>query len=255
MKNLIQFLFLDFLKSRFIVGYMVFLFLLSIGLFVFTNDPDKGMLGIGNLILLIVPLTSSLFSTISLYNSFDFTRVLLTQTLSRNKVFTANLIAINFSLIFAFLFGIGIPFVMFSGGEKIFVFLFTGLMLSLIFCNLSAAVVYKVSDKVKGIGTVLFIWLYFSIIYDGLMLLFVQAMSDYPIEEYAMSLCLLNPIDMCRILIMFNMDISVLMGLTGAVIQKFLGSSTGKIILTIGLSIWAIVPYYIAQSFFSKKDF
>jgi Cu-processing system permease protein len=144
---------------------------------------------------------------------------------------------------------------MFSGGEKIFVFLFTGLMLSLIFCNLSAAVVYKVSDKVKGIGTVLFIWLYFSIIYDGLMLLFVQAMSDYPIEEYAMSLCLLNPIDMCRILIMFNMDISVLMGLTGAVIQQFLGSSIGKIILTIGLSIWAIVPYYIAQSFFSKKDF
>ncbi len=213
------------------------------------------MLGIGNIILLLVPLTSSLFTTISLYNSFDFTRVLLTQTLSRNKVFTANLIAINLSLVFAFLFGVGVPFIAFSGGERIFVFLFSGLMLSLIFCNLSAMVVYKVPDKVKGIATVLFIWLYFSIVYDGLMLLFVQAMSDYPIEEYAMMLCLLNPIDMCRILIMFSMDISVLMGLTGAVIQQFLGSSIGIIILVISLLIWSIIPIIIAKKYFNKKDF
>ncbi|MFY8020247.1 MAG: ABC transporter permease [Bacteroidia bacterium] len=255
MKNLIQFLFLDFLKSRFIIGYLFLLFLLSAGLFVFTEDPDKGMLGIGNIILLIVPLTSSLFTTISLYNSFDFTRVLLTQTLSRNKVFIANVLAINMALVFAFLFGVGIPFIAFAETGKIFVFLFSGLILSIIFCNLSAMVVYKLPDKVKGIGTVLFIWLYFSIIYDGLMLLFVQAMSDYPIEEYAMGLCLLNPIDMCRILIMFSMDISVLMGLTGAVIQQFLGSTTGFIIISFSLIIWMIVPFLLAKNYFGKKDF
>ena len=231
------------------------MFLLSAGLFVFTEDPDIGMLGIGNIILLIVPLTSSLFTTISLYNSFDFTRVLLTQTLSRNKVFIANVLAINMALVFAFLFGVGIPFIAFAETGKIFVFLFSGLILSIIFCNLSAMVVYKLPDKVKGIGTVLFIWLYFSIIYDGLMLLFVQAMSDYPIEEYAMGLCLLNPIDMCRILIMFSMDISVLMGLTGAVIQQFLGSTTGFIIISFSLIIWMIVPFLLAKNYFGKKDF
>jgi len=67
-------------------------------------------------------------------------------------------------------------------------------------------------------------------------------------------LSFLNPIDLGRIQILLQMDISALMGYTGAVFREFFGTTLGVIISFIGLACWIIVPLIISLKKFKKKD-
>ena len=145
--------------------------------------------------------------------------------------------------------------VFFSDGSFIPNMMQTITFLTLIFSSISSFIAYKIDEKVKGIGITIFLGIFFLAIYDGMVLLLIQAMSDYPIEQYGILLTLFNPIDMCRILFIFKMDISALMGLTGAVMQKFIGSQLGAMIIYCVLFIWAIIPLSFATKFFIKKDY
>jgi Cu-processing system permease protein len=64
----------------------------------------------------------------------------------------------------------------------------------------------------------------------------------------------LNPIDLGRIQILLQMDISALMGYTGAVFRDFFGNSTGILLSFLGLFIWIIFPMMISMKKFGKKD-
>jgi len=255
MFNCLQYILLDNLKNRFVIGYLTLLLAASTGLLFLSQDADKGILGISNIVLLMVPLVSSIYSGISLYNSADFTRLLLTQPLTRMQIFFANFLAVGLTMVTVFVIGIGIPMIVFSSGEKVFTILITGIALSMIFPALSTLVCLSVTDKVRGIGAVLFLWLYFAVVYDGILLFFIRMMSDYPIERYALLLTLLNPVDLCRILIMFSMDISALMGLTGVVLQEFMGTGLGKTVIYLTLFLWLFLPTLFAARLFFKKDF
>jgi Cu-processing system permease protein len=64
----------------------------------------------------------------------------------------------------------------------------------------------------------------------------------------------LNPIDLSRIIVMLTFDYAALMGYTGAVFQKFFGSSLGVILSSIMLLVWIIVPFLLGSWMFSRKD-
>jgi Cu-processing system permease protein len=64
----------------------------------------------------------------------------------------------------------------------------------------------------------------------------------------------LNPIDLGRIYLMLQMDVSALMGYTGATYKDFFGSSVG-LLYTLGIMlIWMVVPVLLAVRSFNKKD-
>jgi Cu-processing system permease protein len=50
------------------------------------------------------------------------------------------------------------------------------------------------------------------------------------------------------------MDVSALMGYTGAVFKDFFGSLFGSVIVTIILLLWIIIPIWISTKKFQKKD-
>ena len=85
-------------------------------------------------------------------------------------------------------------------------------------------------------------------------MLLIFALSDYPIEKFTIALASLNPIDLARIFIMLKMDISALMGYTGAVYKKFFGGYFGSLYTVVILLIWAIVPFLISLRAFKRKD-
>ena len=98
------------------------------------------------------------------------------------------------------------------------------------------------------------LWFYFALIFDGLMLLILFAFSDYPLERLTLLLSSLNPIDLGRIFIMLKMDVSALMGYTGALYKNFFGSYSGML-FTIGIMlVWMAVPLVLAIQAFKKKD-
>ena len=82
-------------------------------------------------------------------------------------------------------------------------------------------------DKAKGIGLSLMIWFYCAIVFDGQVLLFLFSFSDYPLEKAMTLLAALNPVDLGRIMILLQLDISALMGYTGALYQKFSAAAMG----------------------------
>ena len=244
----------DILRNRVMLGYTAFLFIVSISLFQMEVNSSKAMLSLLNIVLIVVPLISMIFSTIHWYNSYEFIELMLTQPISRKKVLLSEYTGISSSLVTAFLIGVGVPVCIYNFNDTGVSLLLIGSLLTMIFTSLAFLASVKSKDKARGIGVALLLWFYFALIYDGLVLLILFAFSDYPLEKITLVLSSLNPVDLGRIFIMLNMDISALMGYTGAMYKDFLGSSAGMI-YTLGiLIIWVLVPLTIAIRSFNKKD-
>jgi Cu-processing system permease protein len=87
------------------------------------------------------------------------------------------------------------------------------------------------------------------------MVLFIMfSFADYPLEKATLVMAALNPIDLARVIVLLQMDISALMGYTGALFREWLGSSAG-IATAVGiLLLWATLPMLLAVRIFRKKD-
>jgi len=80
-------------------------------------------------------------------------------------------------------------------------------------------------------------------------------LGNYPLEKISLVLTFLNPIDLSRILLMLKLDISALLGYTGAVFNKFFGSYLGYILSFVALAVWVVIPLYFINRVSMKKDF
>src|SRR5512133_2714027 len=99
----------DILRNKIVLAYTVFLFIISMSFFQMEENSGKAVLSLLNIVLIVVPLVSIVFSTIHWYNSYEFIELMLTQPISRKKVLWSEYTGISSSLITAFLIGVGIP--------------------------------------------------------------------------------------------------------------------------------------------------
>ena len=233
---------------------MAFLFIISMSFFQMEENSSKALMSLLNIVLIVVPLVSLVFSTIHWYNSYEFIELMLTQPVSRKKVLLSELVGIAGSLLAAFFIGVGIPVMIYSFDSTGIALLMVGGMLTLVFTAIAFLASVKSRDKAKGIGAALLLWFYFALIYDGLVLIILFSFSDYPMEKFTLLLSSLNPIDLGRIYLMLQMDISALMGYTGAVYKDFFGSSMG-LLYTLGIMlVWMVLPVWLALRAFNRKD-
>jgi Cu-processing system permease protein len=254
MNKVTKYVLYDIIRNRFIMGYTLLLAAVSLSFFSFDSDPNKGLLSLLNIILMVVPLVSIIFSTIHFYNSYEFIELLSAQPLSRRSIFLSEYIGVAASLSLAFLIGVGIPTMIFEGTERGIILIISGLMLTLSFVSLAFLAAVITRDKAKGMGLALIIWFYFALVYDGLVLGILFSFSDYPLEKVMLVLTALNPTDLARIMVLMKMDISALMGFTGAVFQDFFSTDYGLIIALSVLMVWVIWPVALATRIFRKKD-
>ena len=254
MLKLSRYVLYDILRSKIVIAYTLFLFVVSMSMFQMEESNSKAILSLLNIILIVLPLISLVFTTIHYYNSYEFIELMASQPMSRSKILLSEYAGVSISLVSAFLLGAGIPIMIYAADSTGFAMLFTGTCLTLVFTSLAFFASVMARDKAKGIGLVLLLWFYFALIYDGLVLLVLFSFSDYPLEKITLLFSALNPIDMGRIFIMLQMDVSALMGYTGALYKDFFGSGTG-IFFTAGIMfLWIIIPLLIAMRKFRKKD-
>ena len=244
----------DILRSKIILAYTLFLFIISISMFQMEENSSKAMLSLLNIVLIVLPLVSLIFTTIHYYNSYEFIELMSSQPMSRTKILLSEFAGVSISLLSAFFLGVGIPVLLFSPDATGFALLFTGMSLTLVFTSIAFLASVTARDKARGIGFALLLWFYFALIYDGLVLLILFSFSDYPLEKLTLLLSALNPIDLGRIFIMLKMDVSALMGYTGALYKDFFGSGTGILFTTGIMVLWIIIPLWLAVSKFRKKD-
>lgn len=251
---LIKYILYDILKTRFVLLYTAFLFLSTIAMYQFDADPAKVEMSLMNILLIVVPLVSVIFTTIHFYNSYEFIEMMLSQPVDRRTIFVSEYAGIASSLSIAFLTGVGIPILIFGGSANSATLLMTGTILTLVFTSLAFLSSVLTRDKAKAIGIALGFWLYFSLIYDAFVLWVIFSFSDYPLEKVTLAMISLNPVDMARILMIMKLDISALMGYTGAFYKDFLGSSSGTAFSVLTLLAWIAIPLLLSVRIFRKKD-
>ena len=244
----------DILRSKIILAYTLFLFIVSVSMFQMEENSSKAMLSLLNIVLIVLPLVSLVFTTIHYYNSYEFIELMSSQPMSRTRILLSEFAGVSISLLSAFFIGVGVPVLVFAANDTGFALLFTGGCLTLVFISIAFFASVLARDKARGIGFSLLLWFYFALIYDGLVLLVLFSFSDYPLEKLTLLLSALNPIDLGRIFIMLKMDISALMGYTGALYKDFFGSGTGILFTTGIMLLWIIIPLWLAVRKFRKKD-
>jgi Cu-processing system permease protein len=254
MARIIKYVFYDLLRTRFILMYTLLLLGSTIVLFQFDSDPGKIILSLLNIVLMVVPLVSIVFTTIHFFNSYEFIELMLAQPVNRRVIFLSEYTALALSLCLAYVIGVGIPMALFGAGSGGVALLLSGLMLTVVFVSLAFLASVLTRDKAKAIGLALLFWFYFSLIYDGLLLWIVFSFSDYPLEKVTLALVALNPIDLARIIMLLQLDISALMGYTGAFYKNFFGSHWGTLFSAGVLFLWTSIPLTIGLRIFSKKD-
>ena len=248
------------IRNRWMFVYMGFFLLLTSALFFLSNDLTKVVVSLNNFVLYLTPLVGILFGSMYYYNSEEFLELLLAQPLSRKAIFSGLYTGMATSLSLSLIVGIGLPMLLFGafrdeGFSSVVLLLVIAIILSVIFSLLSFIIALKNKNRIRGFGISIFVWLFFAIIYDGLFLLLLLIFKDYPLEKLTLGLTIFNPIDLSRILLLINLDVSAMMGYTGAVLQNFLGSSMGIIFILVVQGLWILILSWFMLRISSKKDF
>jgi Cu-processing system permease protein len=94
-----------------------------------------------------------------------------------------------------------------------------------------------------------------AVVYDGLFLISLIVFEEYPLDSFSLVATMLNPIDLSRTLILLKLDISALMGYTGAVFKEFFGTYLGFMVSLGMLLAWTILPLWRLANKSKRKDF
>jgi len=254
MNRIITYIVLNIVRSNIVVVYTLLLAALSWGIFSVEDNTSKGILTLLNVILLTVPLVSLIFSTIYLYNSSEFIELLLSQPIRRSTIWWSLFWGLTLSMQLAFLLGAGIPIYVYAPPDVGLIMIAMGLCVTAVFVSIAFLSAILTRDKAKGIGIAIMAWLFFALMFDGLVLFLLFQFADYPIEKIMVGITALNPIDLARVLILLHIDVSAMMGYTGAIFKDFFGTTLGMIIALGILLLWVAVPFGISLMKFNKKD-
>ena len=260
MIKILKYSFSDLMRSKWSYIYLAFYLILGFVLLFLSNDISKAIITLMNLIVVLTPLIGTIFGIMYFYNSREFTELLLAQPVSRSKIFFGQYLGISLSLSLSLVIGLGIPFLFYGlfRTTEIFNFimlLVSGAFLTFIFVALSVLIGLFNSNKIKGFGYAILMWLFLAVIYDGVFLIAMVMFRDYPLDNLALAASFFNPIDLSRIMILLKLDISALLGYTGALFQKFFGTNAGLSVSMIILSLWVVLPVSIMIRKSKHKDF
>ena len=260
MIKILKYCIADLLRSRWSYVYFAFYLMLGFVLLFLNSSVSKAVITMMNIIIVLTPLIGTVFGIMYYYSSKEFTILLLAQPIKRSKVFIGQYLGLSISLSMSLVLGLGIPFLIYGLLESSEIWNFgmllvVGLFLTFIFVGLAINIALVNENKIKGFGYAILLWLFLAVVYDGGFLVLQIYFDDYPIDKFSLFATLFNPIDLSRMLILLKLDISALLGYTGAVFQRFFGTSFGMIISLSTLLIWIILPVLNIVRKAKSKDF
>ncbi|RME68256.1 MAG: ABC transporter permease [Verrucomicrobia bacterium] len=260
MLKVLKYSFHDLNRSRWSAVYLLFYLALGSGLLFLNNDLSRAVVTLLNVVIVLTPLIGTVLGITWFNNASEFTELLLAQPIRRTTIILGQYLGLSLALSFSLVVGLGLPFLAYGliRSTAIFEFLLllgVGVLLSFIFVGLAFAIALTHENRVKGFGYAILAWLFFAVLYDGLFLIALVSFSEYPLERFALIATFGNPIDLSRILILLKLDISALMGYTGAVFARFFGTPLGMTLSLTALLAWCALPLLHITWKLRRKDF
>lgn len=247
------------LRSRWVFALTAFFLVFTEVIYQASGSAAGMEVTLMSVVLIVLPLFSVVYGTMYVYGSREFLEVLAAQPLRRRDIYFSSWLVVTGAVAGCFLVGTGVPLLAHRLGDGVLggpvMLLASGLFLTVIFTAVAFAVAIRVHDRTRGMGVALLLWFFFALLYDGIVLFAFYALADYPVEPLALAFSFLNPVDLARILLTLQFDVSALMGYTGAVYQRFFGGTTGMLLSGGALLVWTLVPLWLGQHFFEQKDF
>ena len=249
----------DLMRSRWLAVYAIFFAVATWGLLRFSDTGQKALLSLVNVALFVVPLASVVFGTIYLHASREFVELMLAQPVARRQLFAGIFLGLVTSMAGAGALGLGIPLVLFGRSSAPLAPAITlvamTVALTAAFTGLASVIAYAIEDRVRGLAVALGAWLVLAVAYDGVVLMLATQFANYPIERGLLGAMIANPIDLARLLLLFQFDVAALLGYTGAVFADFFGGRAGTLVAAAALTAWIAVPLGIGLRAFRRKDF
>ena len=249
----------DLARSRWLMAYGAFLFLATTLLLRFSDTEAKALLGLLNVVLLVVPLANIVFGAMYLYASREFVELLLSQPIRRTQLFAGQWLGLSVPIALAGSIGICAPLFLnrvSAASLAIGVTLaLVAALLGIVFTGLAAVIAYAIEDRVRGLAVAIGSWLALAVAYDALVLMAAMQLADYPLERGMLAAMVANPIDLARLLLLTRFDVAALLGYTGIVFQRFLGGTSGIVVVTAAALLWIAAPAFTGARLFLRKDF
>jgi Cu-processing system permease protein len=258
--KIMRYVLLDVLRNRWVIGYALFFLAVTDVLLRLGGSGPRALLSLLNVVVLLIPLVTIVFGTIYWHGAREFNELLLSQPVARTTLFHGLFAGLIIPLSVAFVVGVSIPVMVHRAADAetlplLALMLVAGCALTAVFGALAVLIAGLVDDRLKGLGLALGVWLLMTVAYDGLVLWVAMAYQDYPLEGTMLALTFANPVDLARVLLVLRFDVSALMGYTGAVMQRLLGSPMGILAAVAGLAAWTIAPGLLALRAFKRRDF
>ena len=129
-----------------------------------------------------------------------------------------------------------------------------GVALTFVFTAIAFALALRFEERAAGLGAAIITWLLTVVVYDGLLLLALVSLGDWPSETPALVATMLNPVDLGRVLLLLQFDLAALSGYTGAVFEQFFSGSTALLVASAALLLWILIPLALGLRRFERKD-
>ncbi|HXG43580.1 MAG TPA: ABC transporter permease subunit [Gemmatimonadales bacterium] len=258
-RKIVRYQLRDIARNRWVLAYAAVLLVLTEAFYRLGGDGARALLSLLNVVLILVPLVALTFGTLYLYHAREFIELVLAQPVGRGAMFAGLYIGLALPLAGGLAGGVGLPFLFHLADgplpwRPLLVLLGTGVLLTLAFTAIAFVIALRFEDRAKGFGTALLVWLACAVVYDGLVLLVTVTFADYPLETPLLLLTLLNPLDLGRVLLLLHFEVAALMGYTGAVFQRFLGTALGMALAVAALLAWTGVPLALGARRFQRRD-
>ena len=249
----------DVARSRWLVAYTLFFALVCDALLRFGGE-GKALVSLASVTLFIIPLVALVFGTVFLDNARDFTELLLAQPITRRQLYCGLYFGLTLPLAAAFAIGVLVPFALHrvldpASGRSLATLVGIGVTLTFVFTAFAFMIAAWSEDRLRRMGTAVGVWLLLAVLYDGLVLVLVMLFGDYPIERPMLAAMVANPVDLARVLLLMQLDMSALMGYTGAAFQELFSGGKGIAIASLALAAWVVAPVLLGLRSFRKRDF
>lgn len=214
-----------------------------------------------NLVLYVVPLVALIMGTMSFTSEKSASELLFSQPVTRTEILLGKLSGLFASICTASLIGFGLAGLVIAiragsdGLSRYPSLVGLSLLLALIFLSLSALVSALCHRKAKAFGVALFLWFFFVLFYDLLVIGGTFVLKERAANNFIFLSLFLNPVDMVRVASLIALNGKEIFGVAGAALVRFLGGEVASVLLLItALSAWVVIPFALAQRILKRQD-
>lgn len=214
-----------------------------------------------NIVLYLVPLVALIMGTLSFTSEKSAGELLFSQPVTRTEILLGKFLGLFVSILTATVVGFGLAGVVIAanagtyGSLRYPALVMFSLWLALIFLSLSAAISALCRRKSKAFGVALFIWFFFVLFYDLLVIGATFLVNERTANKLIFGSLFGNPVDMVRVASLMTLNGKDIFGAGGAALLKFLGGETASFaLLLVALSLWIVAPLFVAQRLLRRQD-